>query len=220
MFFKQVLSYFIPIKIYEISSEINTNLEVTLNNGKLVLDSKSTNFSYGSLQRVLRIGLKEIGYERIREFNTILILGIAGGSVVKTLVDEVNFKGKIAGIEIDPKTIEIGNKYFGLNTIENLEIKISDAENFISNCNQNFDFIIIDVFQDDTMPDFLFESAFFTKVLECLSHNGKVLFNTIKNSRLDSVRNEKFEQLLIFKSLIIKKLSNIEGANELFIIEK
>ena len=94
-------SYFLPINVYKKNSAVSKTLEVTWNNGQLVLDSKNTNYSYGSLQRILRKGLKYIGFERIRKFNNVLILGVAGGSVIKTLVDEIKFKGKITGVEID-----------------------------------------------------------------------------------------------------------------------
>ena len=90
-------SYFLPINVIKRKSTISNSLEVTWNNGELVLDSKNTNYSYGSLQRILKKGLKYIGYDRIRKFKSVLVLGVAGGSVIKTLIDEVKFKGKITG---------------------------------------------------------------------------------------------------------------------------
>ena len=160
---KKFLSYIIPIKIHQKKSEINNNLEITWNNGQLVLDSKNTNFSYGSLQKVLRFGLQDIGFQKIKNFNHILVLGVAGGSVIKTLVDEIKYRGKITGIEIDGIAITLANEYFGLDKIENLEIIIGDAENFIQATTQKFDLVIIDIFQDNVMPDFLFEKPLLKK---------------------------------------------------------
>ena len=57
---RKLFSYFIPINVYQKNSAVSKTLEVTWNNGELVLDSKSTNYSYGSLQRILRKGLKYI----------------------------------------------------------------------------------------------------------------------------------------------------------------
>ncbi|WP_395046830.1 hypothetical protein [Flavobacterium sp.] len=71
MNFKRLLSYLIPIKIDEIKSDINKNLEITWNNGQLVLDSENTNFSYGSLQKVLRFGLKKIGFEQVNHLKVL-----------------------------------------------------------------------------------------------------------------------------------------------------
>lgn len=217
---KKLLSYFVPINIHQKKSKINNNLEVTWNNGQLVLDSKNTNFSYGSLQRVLKKGLEAIGFEQIRGFKNILVLGVAGGSVIKTLVDEVKFTGKITGIEIDPETIHLANKYFGLNEIKNLEIIIDDARNFIQITNQKFDLIIIDIFQDNVMPDFLFEKEFVSKTSKILNSNGTILFNTIVNNSLAQNRNDNFLKLLVSEKIECKRLSEVEGNNELFILKK
>jgi len=55
---RKLLSYIIPIKIYKTKSTLSKTIEVTWANGELVLDSENTNYSYGSLQRILRKGLK------------------------------------------------------------------------------------------------------------------------------------------------------------------
>jgi hypothetical protein len=61
---------------------VSKSIEITWTNGELVLDSENTNYSYGSLQRILRLGLKSIGFDKIIKMNHVLILGVAG-SVVK-----------------------------------------------------------------------------------------------------------------------------------------
>ena len=66
MMIKRLLSYLIPIKVFETPSDISSNLEITWNNGKLVLDSKNTNYSYGSLEKVLRKGMQHIGYSTLK----------------------------------------------------------------------------------------------------------------------------------------------------------
>ena len=119
------------LNIYKKKSPISKTLEVTWNNGQLVLDSENTNYSFGSLQRILRKGLKYIGFERIRNFENILVLGVAGGSVIKTLANEINYKGKITGVEIDEQIIEIAKEYFKLDSIPNLELIIDDAFEFV-----------------------------------------------------------------------------------------
>ena len=106
-------------------------MEVTWNKGRLVLDTENTNYSYGSLEKVLRFGLQKMDYNVIKNFNSILVLGVAGGSVIKILVDEVKFDGKITGVEIDSQTIELANKYFGLDKNKKLEIIIDDAQLFV-----------------------------------------------------------------------------------------
>jgi spermidine synthase len=213
------LSYFIPINVIKKNSSISKTLEVTWNNGELVLDSKNTNYSYGSLQRILKKGLKYIGYERIRKFDKILILGVAGGSVIKTLVDEVKFKGKITGVEIDKDVVEIANKYFKLNEISNLELIIDDAFEFVLKTKDKYDLIIIDIFQDTTMPNFLFEDFFINRINFLLNVDGFILFNTMVINEKNRIRNldyrKKFDA-----NYSIRMYPKVEIHNELFTIKK
>jgi len=220
MNFKQLLSYLLPIKIYQIESKINQNLEVTWNNGQLVLDSKNTNFSFGSLERVMRIGLNTIGKEKIAAYQSVLVLGVGGGSVIKLLQDEFQFGGKIMGIELDPKVIEIANHYFGLNKRKNIEINIGDASEFVKDTATTYDLIIIDIFQDKIMPDFLFSSPFIFDLHKILSEKGSILFNSIVTLSVDYERNAHYHQLVKDTFSSITKLINVEGDNELFIMSR
>jgi spermidine synthase len=217
---KKFLSYFTPVNVHQEKSKINTNLEVTWNNGQLVLDSKNTNFSYGNLQKVLRFGLQKIGFENIINLKDILVLGVAGGSVIKTLVDEIQFNGKITGVEIDEITIELANQYFSLDEIKNLEVIIDDAQNFVQTTNEKFDLIIIDIFQDHIMPGFLFEKEFTTHISNILKEKGTVLFNTIVSYPRDQVRNDKYIENFDLSVFDIIRFSKIEGDNELIIFAK
>ena len=216
---KKLLSYFVPINIYYKKSDINKSLEVTWNNGKLVLDTENTNYSYGSLEKVLRIGLQHIDYNIIKKFDSILVLGIAAGSVIKILVNEIGFEGKITGVEIDPATIELANKYFGLSTIKNLEIIVDDAQLFVEKTSKKYDFIIVDIFQDKVMPDFLFEKKFTTNLLKILNNDGLILFNTIAENMIEEIRNDIFVKEMLNKNILVERFQNIEGKNELLILK-
>jgi spermidine synthase len=216
---QKLLSYFIPINVYKKNSAVSQSLEVTWNNGELVLDSKNTNYSFGSLQRILRKGLKYIGYERIRNFKNILVLGVAAGSVIKTLVDEIKFEGKITGVEIDKEIITIANDFFKLDTIPNLEIIIDDAFEFVLKTKDKYDLIIIDIFQDTTMPNFLFEDFFINRINYLLKTNGFILFNTMVISNKDEERNHIYKSKFN-KNYSLRMYPKVETHNELFTIKK
>lgn len=216
---RKLLSYFIPINVYQKNSSVSKSLEVTWNNGELVLDSKSTNYSYGSLQRILRKGLKYIGFERIRNFESALILGVAGGSVIKTLVDEVKFKGKITGVEIDQDIIAIANSYFELDKIPNLEIVIDDAFEYVLKTKLKYDLIIIDIFQDTTMPNFLFQDFFIQRINSLLKTNGFILFNTMVINKKQEERNQVYKSKFN-GNYSLRMYPKVEMHNELFTIKK
>lgn len=212
-------SYFIPINVVKKNSSISNTLEVTWNNGELVLDSKNTNYSYGSLQRILRKGLKYIGFERIKKFENILVLGVAGGSVIKTLADEIKFKGTITGVEIDKEVVAIANTYFKLNEIKNLDLIIDDAFEFVLKTKTKYDLIIIDIFQDTTMPNFLFEDFFINRINFLLNVNGFILFNTMVINEKDRIRNLDYKKKFD-GNYSLRMYPKVEVHNELFTIKK
>ena len=217
---KRLLSYIIPIKIYEKTSKISKTLEVSWNNGKLVLDSKNTNYSYGSLQKVLRKGLITIGFDKVRKMNEILVLGVAGGSVIKTLVEEIHFEGNILGVEIDENSIAIANQYFGLNQIKNYATHIGDAQEFVTKTTKKYDLIIIDIFEDTEMPSFLFRKKFVDSCKQLLNKNGFILFNTMILDEKQIDRNSVFIKQFDSKNYYTKTLSKVEYYNQLIILEK
>ncbi|MBE8724752.1 spermidine synthase [Flavobacterium hungaricum] len=217
---QKLFSYLIPIKIYKKKSARSKTIEVTWANGELVLDSENTNYSYGSLQRILRYGLRNIGYDQVLEMDHILVLGVAGGSVIKTLVDEIQYKHKITGVEIDSEMIQIANQYFELDKIKQLNLVIDDAFEFVLKTKDQYDLIIIDVFEDTNMPNFLFEKFFSDRICTLLRSNGYILFNTMILDEVHNVRNRKYISEIDSKLFTSKMLPRIEVHNELIIIKK
>lgn len=213
------LSYLIPINVVKKKSSVSKTLEVTWNNGQLVLDSKNTNYSFGSLQRILRKGLKYIGFERIRNFNSILVLGVAGGSVIETLVEEIQFKGRITGVEIDADILQIAKDYFKIDRFANLELIADDAFEFILKTKEHYDLIIIDIFQDTQMPNFLFQDFFIQRINALLNAEGFILFNTMVLTDKDRARNLDYRKKFN-ADFSLRMYPKVEEHNELFTIKK
>ncbi len=217
---KRFFSFFIPVNVYRKNSSVSQSIEVTWNNGQLVLDSRNTNYSYGSLQRILRKGLKNIGFGEILQMENILVLGVAGGSVIKTLIDEISYKGKITGVEIDAEIIAVANSYFSLNKIPNLKIVIDDAFEFVLKTKEKYDLIIIDVFQDASMPGFLFERFFANRIGFLLNSGGFILFNTMTLNGMHDSRNEQYVSGFDKNEFEVRLIPRLENHNEVIIIRK
>ena len=216
---KKWLSYFFPITIYKTKSEFNESLEITWVHGELVLDSKNANYSYGSLQRILRKGLLHIGIDKILLMQEVLVLGVAGGSVIQTLKKEMGFKNRITGVEIDPVVLELAKTYFELQTLTNIHLLTYDAFEFVLRTKKKYDLIIIDIFFDTKMPTFLFELHFIERVSKILNTDGKVIFNTMLLETSHNQRNLDFCKNCepYFR---VEKIPRIEQHNELLILEK
>jgi 2-polyprenyl-3-methyl-5-hydroxy-6-metoxy-1,4-benzoquinol methylase len=217
---KKILSYLIPIKIYQAKSSVSKAIKVVWVNGELVLDSENTNYSYGNLQRILRLGLHNIGFDKIVLMNHILVLGVAGGIVIKTIADEIKYEGNITGVEIDSEIIAVAKTYFKLSDVKNLEIIIDDGFEFVLKTKNTYDLIIIDIFEDMAMPNFLFQNFFIERICFLLNKGGFILFNTMILNDIENKRNENFIAECKSNKLKIRTLRTIESHNELIIIEK
>ncbi len=217
---RRLLSYLIPINIHRQRSDLSKSLEVTWANGQLVLDSRHTNYSFGSLQRVLRKGLQHIGFKRIGQMERILVLGVAGGSVIRTINEETDFQGRITGVEIDGEVIALANRYFGLGAIPNLELVQCDAFEFVLRSNECYDLVIIDIFQDTKMPGFLFENFFYDRLAKITQEGSSILFNTMTLTDEDNLRNERFRREINPEYFTVSALKRMESHNEVLVIER
>jgi spermidine synthase len=220
MMFKKILSYFYPITIYKETSTISKSIEVTLYNGKMLLNTENTNYSFGSLQSILKKGLLDIGKTEISRMESVLILGVAGGRVVQTLVSDFSFSKKITGVELDQEIIHIANSYFGLDKIPNFKCVIADAEKFVQSDTSHYDLIIIDIFKDTEMPEFLFQESFISNSKQLLNKNGYILFNTMHLNRNSKNTIEKYLTHFDSNSYSKKVLKNVERYNDVIIIKR
>lgn len=169
----RLLSYLYPVT-KKVNSDINGTLEITWYNGKKQLNSKNANYSYGSLQRILKFGLEKIN---LKKTCSILLLGLGGGSVIQTLREDFNYQKKITAIDIDPEIIKIAQEEFQLQANENLDLVCTDALKYITQNSNKFDLIIIDLFIDIHVPEHFLKIPFWEHVLKIINTNGVILFN-------------------------------------------
>ncbi len=76
----------------KVTSKYSDTLEITWYNGKKHLNTKNANYSYGSLQAILKFGLEKI---ELKHMNSILLLGLGGGSVIETLRQDFNYQKQL-----------------------------------------------------------------------------------------------------------------------------
>jgi spermidine synthase len=157
-----------------IPSKKNGTLELTYLDGRLVLDSENANYSYGSLQEVLKLGLQQLSWD---QNGRALVLGLGGGSVVETLVEEFGHQGPIVGVEYDEELIAIAHEEFNLDRFSSLTVVIDDAFRWSFQNNQVFDLIIIDVFNDALVHPKVFDADFVDCIEQKLAKNGVLLIN-------------------------------------------
>ena len=168
---------------------------------------------------MLQKGLKAVTTDFCSEETSILILGLGGGDVVKQLRNNFKSLATITAVDIDPVIVEIALKEFDIIPNSKLEIVNNDANVFLKYTKERYNIIIVDLFNDVTIPDFVFQTEFIQLLYHVLHLNGSIIFNTFILSDVHKVRNKKFvENLKLYFS--VHEITNLYGHNHLIITKK
>ncbi len=211
----RLLSFIYPIT-KKVKSEFNGTLEITWYNGKKYLNTKNANYSYGSLQKILKTGLQKID---LSDCKNVLILGFGGGSVIKTLRKDFSYRENITAVDIDPVIIKIAKEEFNVSKFENLEIICDDAFKFVEKNNKRYDLIIVDLFIDTEIPSPFYQIPFWENIIKASSDEASILFN----ASLDSKNDTKITNIasFLFKNKFqVEKLEKVNKTNTLLIAKR
>ena len=145
----------------------------------------------------------------------ILLLGLGGGSVIRTLREDFHFRGDITAVEIDRVIIAIANDEFGLVADEQFSIIHADASDYIRTTSEIYDLIIIDLFIDTVIPADVYTHDFWKHIRRITEKNGYFLFNASTSTRRDTV----FLSLLdtIGRLFSLEQYEAVRGTNTLII---
>lgn len=116
----------------------------------------------------------------------VLIIGLGGGTMSNT-IHEIFPEAKIENIEIDPAVVKVARKYFGFFENQNITSKTQDGRIFVKRAGikkEKYDWIILDAFNGDYIPEHLLTKEFLEEVKALLSDNGVLSANTFSVSEL------------------------------------
>lgn len=115
----------------------------------------------------------------------ILILGMGTGTYAlscKKYFDNVN----VEGVEIDDKITDLARTYFNLP--EDIKVTSYDGRAFLAICDKKYDVIMVDAYQDITIPFQMSSVEFFNLVKNCLKENGVMVVNmNMRSDNNDSI---------------------------------
>lgn len=175
------LSYVLPLT-RRVPSEHSGWLEVTLHRGHKELNTAQANYSYGSLERVLRYGLL---FAPTPATVPALVLGLGGGSVIKLLRQERGQTATITAVELDAAVIELAATEFGVRPDAQLRIVQADAFAWVPNAlTAAYGLIVVDLFLDLDLPAGLHEAGFWRHLYRLLAPGGYVVFNLLMDAQL------------------------------------
>ncbi|HXI15599.1 MAG TPA: fused MFS/spermidine synthase [Chloroflexota bacterium] len=112
---------------------------------------------------------------RERDVDSMLMLGSAAGTTPR-MYTELFGPIRIDGVEIDPKIIEVGKRYFAM-TMPNFNAIAQDARYFLRQTDQRYQVIGVDAYRQPYIPFHLTTREFFQEVKEHLDADGVVAIN-------------------------------------------
>lgn len=103
-----------------------------------------------------------------------LILGMGTGTYATQCTRYIGDMN-IEGVEIDQKITDLSRKYFSLD--KNIPVTTYDGRAYLNATDKKYDVIMVDAYQDITIPFQMSSVEFFTLVKEHLTDNGVMVVN-------------------------------------------
>lgn len=192
---KKWLSYLSPQVLEFTSSEKNPELAVLLYRGRMQLLSGNAVYSWDDLYRNFNIAFKQLEVTK-RDRADVLLLGLGLGSVPFILEKIYGRTYHYTAVEWDETVAELANRYTLSRLDSAVEVVIADAEVFVELCDEKFDMVIIDLFEDDLTPPQFRTREFLMHCAALLRPHGLLLFNCLHNlSHERSGTKRFFEQV-------------------------
>jgi spermidine synthase len=109
------------------------------------------------------------------DITRIAIVGLAAGTIARQAA-AVFPNVTIDGFEIDPKIVQVGRDYFGMN-LPNLNVIIGDGRLGLQESPQEYDLICVDAYRPPYIPPHLTTKEFFQIAADHLSQKGALAIN-------------------------------------------
>lgn len=198
-FFVKLYSYVMDYIIDKRIGKLSPELEVVVENGRLVLNARNVNYSYGSLYDLFHLTFKQLNFND-RKINSALILGFGAGSIASLLTETFHKDCYMTGVDADEVIIEIAKKHFHIERFKKLKIQVEDAYNFVLNSEEKYDLIAIDIFIDNCTPPHFSDAIFLSKLGKMLSPDGLICYNRMASN--SKAKKEADDLLQLFNQQI------------------
>lgn len=148
----------------------------------------------------------------------ILIIGLGGGTMSNTLA-ELYPQSQIDNVEIDEAVITVARDYFGFIENDNVKTYSQDGRIYIKRAllkKQQYDWIILDAFNGDYIPEHLMTKEFLQETKSLLTKNGVLSANTFSLSKLYAHESATYKA--VFGDFY--QVTNQVNANRIIIVNR
>lgn len=190
---KKWLSHITDVHLESHSSSINPSLHLLLVKGRLQLCTDNSIYSFeDQYDNFYKVFEKMI--QRGWQYESVLILGFAMGSIPKMLEDNFNLTLRYTGIEIDDVIIDLVSEYVLSQLKSPIQLINTDASVYLESSSDTFDLICVDLFLDDVIPDRFKSQEFMQQLKSRLNTNGCILYNMLGDYQSDKQKAEQYHK--------------------------
>lgn len=148
----------------------------------------------------------------------ILIIGLGGGTMSNTLAN-IFPQSQIDNVEIDQAVIKVARNYFGFFENDSIKTYNQDGRIFVKRAllkKQQYDWIILDAFNGDYIPEHLMTKEFLQEAKSLLTDDGVLSANTFSLSKLYAHESATYKA--VFGDFY--QVSNQANANRIIIVKQ
>lgn len=175
---KKWLSHLMPLTLEEATSEQNPALSVVLSRGRLQLLSGDAIYSWDDLYKNFLLAFDQLKIDE-RKVDDVLLLGLGLGSVPFMLETVFHRRYRYTAIEWDESVADLAARYTLARLQSPVEIVTADAEIFVQVTEEQYDMLIVDIFEDEITPPQFCTEEFLEACSRLLRPGGLLLFNRL-----------------------------------------
>lgn len=181
-FFQHLLSFLFPVKVASAPGKTTPYLELYRYRGRWQLSAATAVYSDGAAYRPLT---EAFGYlkKALPQKQNMLVLGAGLGSAVSVL-NKMNINIHCTLVDIDPQVISWGEAIIKAETSMPCKWICEDVQTFVQHHRIKYDLIVLDVFQDRVVPQFVTNTNFLKECSLLLQdENSHLVLNYIINNQ-------------------------------------
>lgn len=175
---KKWLSHLTPVTLEEAVTEQNPELSVVLSRGRVQLLSGDAIYSWDDLYKNFLLAFDRLKIDE-RKVEDVLLLGLGLGSIPFMLEKVFNRQYHYTAVEWDETVAHFAAKYTLSRLKSPVEIVTADAEIFVQVTEEQFDLLIVDIFEDEITPPQFCTEEFLESCAMLLRPGGLLLFNRL-----------------------------------------
>jgi spermidine synthase len=171
-----------------------------------------------SEQDVRSRGKLQLGYThvvhgavcRARELDRVLLIGVGGGSLVRS-IHQVSPSARIDAVELHEPVLDLARRWFSLPQGPWVAYHVDDGRRFLTRSEEPYDLIILDAFGTERVPPHLLSREFMTHARDTLTPGGTLTANVIADGESDLAEAVQGTIAAVFGSAEVREPAEATG---------